>query len=499
MHPRLRAICDLTVAGARESAGLHRYDGVVQDLTPDGVRAGLSRLGGEPLDDDHDERMLTCAENALRVELGELEEHRRNPLYHLENLDLACYDREYAPPAERHHARRRHLEHWPAGIDAAVTALDRVPPLVAEGLLGAARGLAVGLEPGSDPVTDAALDAHARLVDHLAAVAGHGGPEPALGSRALERLLSAGEGTDVDLGRLVERAVREGDRLRSLLADACAHLWPGRALPEAVRTLQADHPTIDGVLEEARALTAEVLAFTRDSGLVPDHDGICEVGPAPPSRGWAMAMLSWAAPYEDDAPSWYYVTPPDPAWPAPRQKEWLEVFNRSSMPAITVHEVAPGHFTHGRFLRRAPGDVRKIVRSSTFVEGWAHYVEELVWEEGFRRGDARYTAGMAIEALIRVTRLTVAAGLHSGAMTLDEAERRFTEDAFLHGPAARAEAVRATFDPTYGRYTWGKLALMDLRDEARRRWGPAYTHRRLNEALLRLGAPALGLMDSVLE
>lgn len=497
MHPRLRAVCDLTVSTARDSVGVHDYDGQVQDLSPDGVRGGLARLGGEPLDDAYDEAVLSGAERALRVELGELAEHRRNPLYHLENLDLAGYDRDYAPAEVRADARRRHLRAWPDAVDAALEALDRVPAVVAQGLLSAARGLAAGLDPG-DEVSDGALRAHARLVDRLAAVRADG-PDGALGSAALVRLLSSGESQAVDLGRLAERGEAERDRLRALLADACAALCPGVDLPAAVMALQADHPTIDGVLDEARTLTAEVLAFTRSSGLVPEHDGECLVGPAPPSRAWAMAMMSWAAPFEDDGPSWYYVTPPDPSWPVGQQEEWLEVFNRSSMPAITVHEVAPGHFTHGRFLRRVPGDVRKVVRSSAFVEGWAHYAEELVWEEGFRAGDPRYVAGMAIEALIRVTRLLASIGYHSGAMTLAEAERRFVEDAFIRGPAARSEALRATFDPTYGRYTWGKLALNDLRAEARRRWGAAYTHRRLHAALLDLGAPPLGLLSHVLD
>jgi uncharacterized protein (DUF885 family) len=168
------------------------------------------------------------------------------------------------------------------------------------------------------------------------------------------------------------------------------------------------------------------------------------------------------------------------------------VFNRSSLPAIVVHEVAPGHFTHFRFLRAAPTDVRRALHSYAFTEGWAHDMEELLLEEGFRAGDPRYAAGVALEALIRVTRLAVAIGVHTDAMTLEEAERRFAEDGFIAGPAARSEAARATFDPGYGSYTWGKLTLRALRDEARRAWGPAYTHRRFHAALLALGAPPPG-------
>ena len=203
-------------------------------------------------------------------------------------------------------------------------------------------------------------------------------------------------------------------------------------------------------------------------------------------------MMSWAAPYEPDAPSRYYISPPEPDWPASEQDDWLKVFSRTTLPAITVHEVAPGHFAHGRRLRQLTSDVRRTLHSLSFVEGWAHYVEEVCVEEGFRAGDPRFAAGVALEALQRVTRLAVSIGTHAGTMSVADGAARFEADAFCYGPAARAEAARATFDPTYGRYTWGKLEILRLRDQARSRWGAGYSHARFHDALLRLGSPAAG-------
>jgi uncharacterized protein (DUF885 family) len=174
------------------------------------------------------------------------------------------------------------------------------------------------------------------------------------------------------------------------------------------------------------------------------------------------------------------------------------VFSRSSLPAITVHEVAPGHFAHGRCLRRVSGEARRTLQSDAFAEGWAHYVEELCLEEGFRAQDPRFAVGVAVGALQRVTRLAVSIGLHSGTMSVDEATARFAADAFIQGSAARAEATRATFDPTYGRYTWGKLEILALRDRARAAWGVGYSHRRFHAALLGLGSPPLGLIGHAL-
>jgi Bacterial protein of unknown function (DUF885) len=496
MNQRLRAICDLSMSAVREYVGRHEYDGRVEDLSPEGVRAALARVGGTAQEaDPHDEAQLAAFERLVRLELGELELYRANPLYHVAALDVSCYDREYAPAEQRADARRRHLAAWPDAVDAAVTALDRVAAPVAGALLPAAKGLTAELDPsGGDPVVERALDAHKRLVAHLEAAAADGHPDTALGRDALERLLSTGEALEADLGRLEERADAERDRLRAILDEACGRLGPGRPTAEVVAGLLDDHPDAGGVLREAEALTAEAIAFTLERDLVPGLDGECLVAPSPPSRRWAMAMMSWAAPYEPDAPSRYYISPPEPDWPASEQDDWLKVFSRTTLPAITVHEVAPGHFAHGRRLRQLTSDVRRTLHSLSFVEGWAHYVEEVCVEEGFRAGDPRFAAGVALEALQRVTRLAVSIGTHAGTMSVADGAARFEADAFCYGPAARAEAARATFDPTYGRYTWGKLEILRLRDQARSRWGAGYSHARFHDALLRLGSPSLGLM-----
>jgi uncharacterized protein (DUF885 family) len=213
-----------------------------------------------------------------------------------------------------------------------------------------------------------------------------------------------------------------------------------------------------------------------------------------------MAMMSWTGPYEPDAPAWFYINPPDPSWDQEAKDRWRSMFSTTTLPAITAHEVMPGHFAHGRMIRLAArGDVRRSLTSLGFVEGWAHYAEELLVEQGFREDDPRFAIGVWIEALVRVTRFASALGIHRGTMNIQDAVARFRRDAFLEGPAAQSEADRATFDPTYGRYTWGKLEILGLRDEAIARWGPRFGLRRFHEALLELGAPALGTIGDALE
>ena len=494
---RLRAVCDLRVPAARERGGWHGYDGVVQDLSPAGVREGMRRLreGGERRGDGHDERALTAAEAAEETRFGVLQHHRWNPHLHLSNLDLGVYARPYAPEEERREARRRHVAAWPDAVDAAIESLDAVPARVAEALLPSARGLAEGLSSDEG----AALRAHARLLDHLEALAEASEAPLPLGGSGLAAVLGAPEALDVDLGALVERARAEQRRLQGLLAEACERLSPGKAVGDVVATLTSEHPTAAGMLEEGRALTAESIEFVTSQGLLDDIDGECRVAPSPPGRRWATAALVWAAPYEPDGPSWYYLTPPDEAWDPAQQRSWLEAFSPTTLPATTVHEVAPGHYAHGRYLRRARSDVRATLQSPAFVEGWAHYGEELCVDHGYRADDPRFAVGVALKALLRVARLHVAIGVHTGGLDEREASAFFTEVAYLPEQVAVAESRRASFDPTYGRYTWGKLVLRDLAEQARSRWGANFTDRRFHDALLSLGAPPLALAASALE
>jgi hypothetical protein len=523
LSPRLRAVCDLDVAVMREYSGRHEYDGKPQDLSPDGVWAGLARLAeardrGERLADPHDEAHLAAAEDLRLLTFAELEMHRRNPILHLLELELATYERDYAPAAERATAWAEHLAAWPWVVDAAIESLDQVSAPVAQALLSPARGLAAGISagteasPGSsswdtggfggsadDTVREAALAAHARLVAHLERIAADGDPDPALGGPAFSALMGRAEAMPADIGRLAEQADAERDRLLALLAEGCAQLAPGRPALEVARELVRVHPDARGVIDAGRLWTQRAIDFTRERDLVPYHDGVCLVGLAPESRRWAMAMMSPAAPGEPDGPSWFHITPPEESWPQDQQEEWLEVFSDTTLPGIALHEVAPGHFSHGRALRRLTSDVRRTVHSEAFVEGWAHYAEELGVEEGFGADDPRIVIGIWLDALVRVTRLACAIGVHTAGMTVEEAARRFEADTHLSGPAALSEARRATFDPTYGRYTWGKLAILKLRDRARKDWGAGFTLQRFHKALLDLGSPPLGLLGTAVE
>lgn len=502
---RVRAVVEADLAYMREYSGLHEYDGVVQDLSPDGVRRSLARFGGadgsnpqEGLEDPLDLAAVEASERALSVRLGTLELYRSDPLVHTEGLDLACYERDYAPEDERERARRRHLAQWPEAVGAAVESLDRVPPAVAALGQRVARGLAAAVRPEDGKQGEVALAALERLVEHLGSAASSEGATGVLGAARLVELLTCGDGIALELDELVSSAAKEKERMRQLLEEACAVLSPGEAVESCARRLMAGHGTFDEVLSEAQLVVSSAQQFVIERQLVPFTEGECIAAATPPARRWAPARISWSAPWEREAPAYFHITPPDASWSAEASDAWLERFSHAALPVMTVHETFPGHASHAISMRHVGSPTRRTLWSELFFEGWAHYCEEMCLVEGFRDGDPRFQAGVAIEALVRLVRLENAVAIHTGGWDVTEGAHRFERDAFLSGPAATAEATRGLFEPTYVRYALGKLLMLRAGDRARRIWGAGYSRSRFHREVLALGSPPFGIVESAL-
>ena len=162
--------------------------------------------------------------------------------------------------------------------------------------------------------------------------------------------------------------------------------------------------------------------------------------------------------------------------------------------ATTVHETFPGHFLQGQWVRRAPTRAQKIFGSYSFIEGWAHYTEELMVEQGFGAEEPQNRLGQLSDALLRNCRFVVSLGVHTAGMTLAQAEERFIKDCFQDKATAREQARRATFDPGYFAYTLGKIQILDLREEAKKKLGTKFSLQAFHDALLAHGSPPVPLV-----
>jgi uncharacterized protein (DUF885 family) len=201
-------------------------------------------------------------------------------------------------------------------------------------------------------------------------------------------------------------------------------------------------------------------------------------------------------PFEQKATrAYYYLTDADPSWPADKQEEHLRDFNYPTLWSISIHEVYPGHFLHYQFLRRVESKVRKSIMFSpaSFVEGWAHYTEQMMVEAGFRRSDQNFKLGQLAEALIRLGRFIASIRLHVQDWSVEQGVRFFRDECFMEEGGARREAERGTFDPTYLVYSLGKLMLLKLRRDYKEQQGAKYSQKGFHDTLLGNGTATFGV------
>lgn len=262
--------------------------------------------------------------------------------------------------------------------------------------------------------------------------------------------------------------------------------------------LGEEHPPEEGLIPLAGTLLQELRVFLEEREVVPLPVGDrLHVEPTPPFLRWAFALMDTAGPFEEvSTDSYYYLTLPEADWPAEQKEEWMRRFDPYTLRNTSVHEVYPGHYVHFLYMRRVPSRVRKVFHAYSFVEGWAHYAEEMMVEEGY--GDERLRLAQLLDALLRAVRFVVSIQMHTEGMTVARAARRFVEDAYLEPLPAYREAQRGTFDPGYLNYTLGKLMLRKLRRDYERERGGAFRLREFHDRLLQLGAPPIPVARQVL-
>jgi uncharacterized protein (DUF885 family) len=258
----------------------------------------------------------------------------------------------------------------------------------------------------------------------------------------------------------------------------------------------SDRPPADGMIGVVAEMLESIRSFVVGADLVTIPSEVrATVAPTPRHLRWAFAMMDTPGPYETAATeAYYYVTPPEPDWSRSQVDEWLSALNVFALEDISIHEAYPGHYVHFLHFGSAPTEVSRRIASYGFVEGWAHYTEQLAWEAGYRDGDPRFRLAQLAEALVRDCRFVCALRMHSGDMSLSEAVEFFRANAFYDETPARAEAERGAFDPGYFAYTLGKLQILALRAEYRAARGADFSLREFHDRLLSRGAPPVALM-----
>jgi len=244
---------------------------------------------------------------------------------------------------------------------------------------------------------------------------------------------------------------------------------PARTPAEVMKSLSDDHPTAEDLVPSVRRTVEEARQFVVDHDIVTIPSEVrVQVEETPPyARGGSFASMSTPGPYETQAvEAYYYVTPVEPTWDAKHQEEHLRFYNRHIVAMINVHEAYPGHYLQFLYAPRFPTKVRKLVFAGTNAEGWAHYAEQMMLEQGFGGGDPRYHLAQLNQALKRDCRYVAGIKLHTEGWTVERAAKELFVDQCFEEPAnGFEEARRGAYNPTYLYYTLGKIEIQKLRDE----------------------------------
>jgi uncharacterized protein (DUF885 family) len=504
--------------------GLHLYDGRAGEYAQPAIDAWLRTLDGwtrrfAALDPGaragqaaHDAALIELTIEQERFRWETLREHERNPLSWSGALDVTPYlKRNYAPLDERLRAMTSHMEDIPRVLEEARAHLREplAPPLVETALdvFGGYLSFYTGdlprqagdagdtkLKRRFETATSAAVEALKAFRGFLEECRARAAGDFAIGEAAFAAMLRTGEMVDVPLDRLLAIGEAELARLSEDLGATAARIDPSAHPREVMATLASKHPTEETLIPEARALLDGLRQFLIDWAIVTVPADVRPlVEETPPFNRWAFAMMDTAGPFEEVAnESYYYVTPPEPEWPPERRQEWLTKFDYATLKDVSIHEAYPGHFIHFMHIRRAPSVVAKVLTSYSFVEGWAHYCEEMMLEAGVDPSPQFRLAYLA-EALVRQVRYLAAIRMHTQGMTVDQAMRMFIDHAYMEPLTARKEAVRGTFDPGYLNYTLGKYMMRRLRDDYRAERGAAFSLREFHDGLIGLGAPPVPL------
>ena len=268
-------------------------------------------------------------------------------------------------------------------------------------------------------------------------------------------------------------------------------MLPQGTVAECVARVRS-HKAADGPVALARRQLPELEAFVRQSNIVTiPSDDRALVASAPPYNAQNFAYIIVPGPYETNVPATYYIARPDPRWTPEERAQY--VLPDASMLFTSVHEVWPGHFLQFLHSNRSHSRVGQLFTGYAFVEGWAHYAEELMWDVGLHAGDPEAHVGQLLQALWRDVRYVSAIGLHTGTLTVADSERLFREQAWLDAGNAHQQALRGAYDPGYLNYTLGKLMIRKLRDDWAATRGGRAAWREFHDRLLALGGPPLPL------
>jgi len=517
--------------------GMHEYDGRVSDYSKASLDKELSRLkvydqklnGVDTASLStkmfYDFRLLRMA---IKSEITGFEDTRIfsfNPMVYAGLIDVNAYlKRNYAPLEERLRYIIAAEKQMPSLFaDAKANLADSVPKpwietaiAICEGNEGFLKGdLLVALKE----VKNDSLMADFRRINDSAIGSINGfviwlkkeklpraNNHYAIGEENYRKMLLYSEALAVSPEKILETGMAELKKEQERFNAAAKIIDPSKKPVEVYHAMSQEHPVADSIIPVAKKHLEMIRQYLIDKNIVTIPSEVrVQVKETPQyARATGTAFMDAAGPFEKATESYYYITPVDPTWSEKQKSDWLSQFDYYTTDNISIHEAYPGHYTQGLHLNASSATkIEKIFGSYAFVEGWAHYTEIMMMEQGFGNDAdsikaAKYRLAQSGDALLRICRLCVSVKMHCQGMTVDEATKFLMDNWYQGEKPARQEAVRGSFDPGFLFYTVGKLEILKLREDYKKQEGSNYSIKKFHDAVLDNGMPPIGMLREIL-
>ncbi len=506
--------------------GIHDYDGMLPDMSPDGVKKQTKFLkdylkkfegfDGSALN-EKDRLDLVLLVNQIRDRLLDLEEignYKRNPATYSELACAAVFaimKRDFAEPSERLKSvvsREKAIpemlklgrENIKAELVPKVFAeidLEQLPGIISffekdvPAAFASVKSTSLNEEfAAANKAAIAALKEHETYVRKEILPKAKG--NYSLGTELYKKKLLYQEMVDEPIDVLYQRGQTELRRLQKEFARAAHALDPNHSALKVFEGISSKHPEPAELIDSVKKCLEDLRRFCVEKPIltVPAEDRAMVAETPPFARALSFASMDTPGPFEKKAKeAYYFVTLPEKDWPAKREEEHMRSFSHQDVLNTSVHEAYPGHYVQFLWVNINPSKVRKLTGCGSNVEGWAHYCEQMMVDEGLGSGDLKLRLTQLHDALLRCCRYLVAIKMHTEKMTVDEATEFFVREGFTERANGEREAKRGTSDPTYLVYTLGKLQIISLRDEYKKLKGQEYSLKAFHDAFLATGCP----------
>lgn len=504
--------------------GLHEYDGMVSDPSLKGISDfnieirrmlnSLSEINFSELTEENkfDFEIAKWGLQSALFETEVMESHKKNPMHYAFMFgNLHSYiSRDYAPFEDRLRSVIRIIEKIPGTLETAEQILDKSLPevlckyakmfskgyenLFKEELLNEIRNKVKdnALINEYTEKSDLAVKAFEKFAAFLDNASSADNKSYILGKQKFEDMLRIKEHIDLPAEVIKNMGLEELERLQTKLKK----ILNENDFEDKLETLEHIHPTEKNLISETSEMLTDLVDFIREKDIVDLPDKLnCLVVEMPKYMNFGFAAMGTAGPYEKSDESFYYVNLPDSDWSDKKKEEWMTQFNYPTLKLISIHEAFPGHYTHFLNSNQHSTKLSKLFMSYSYVEGWAHYSEEMMIDEGFNSDDFKIQIGQLIEALIRCCRFIAAINIHCENKSLEEVKDFFVKNAYMAEVTALQEAERGAFDPGYLNYTLGKIFLKRFKEKYFAKHNGTKSLKDFHNMIVSMGCPTFQIAE----